>query len=388
MYKVTNALFDEGGKEQRREYILEDEEGLVYPLIPNGFLRKHSMNSIQTGKQYAYKLAQYLNYLLVFKEKNYLEATDEDIIDFFYAYSTSSTSKEMIRKRAGEKVISISNYRKSISSVQLMETVLVGFYLYARGRGKEIKITIYEREMPNTKSYFHGQTWSKKAYAFADTGELRKREKRTHIKWYSPEEIDCIMSGFQTIRDKAIFSFLLEGMRIDEVLSLRYQDYHENEGYVELYRSKGRITGAVDRTVQLSNRSIKLVNDYIETERYEVIRIKLKNKESLPHNLFINLRKGAFLGAEVSYRNYLDILKRAGSKAGFSKDEIRTHSGRSTHTMELLHARQDNPEITYDMIQQIMGWRSADSIQPYINKQDKQIAKKISEKLKRGKYDV
>ena len=144
MYKVTNALFDEGGKEQRREYILEDEEGLVYPLIPNGFLRKHSMNSIQTGKQYAYKLAQYLNYLLVFKEKNYLEATDEDIIDFFYAYSTSSTSKEMIRKRAGEKVISISNYRKSISSVQLMETVLVGFYLYAgssSGQGAQISIS-------------------------------------------------------------------------------------------------------------------------------------------------------------------------------------------------------------------------------------------------------
>ena len=38
MYKVTNALFDEGGKEQRREYILEDEEGLVYPLIPNGLM--------------------------------------------------------------------------------------------------------------------------------------------------------------------------------------------------------------------------------------------------------------------------------------------------------------------------------------------------------------
>ena len=75
------------------------------------------------------------------------------------------------------------------------------------------------------------------------------------------------------------------------------------------------------------------------------------------------------------YRNYLEILKTAASKAGLNPKEIRTHSGRSTAVMrDILYHAEHPDEITLDDIRIKYGWASVTSMEPYLDTSNPKIS--------------
>lgn len=57
-------------------------------------------------------------------------------------------------------------------------------------------------------------------------------------------------------------------------------------------------------------------------------------------------------------------MKRAASTVGFEKNQIRTHSGRSTHAQKLLEALYEHT-VTEGYIIQQMGWSSLSTLKLY-----------------------
>ena len=124
------------------------------------------------------------------------------------------------------------------------------------------------------------------------------------------------------------------------------------------------------------------------SERDEVI-IKLQEdgKYDFPDELFLNLREDEYMGQPLGYRNVISILKGVANKAGLNPKMIRTHSGRSTKTMELLDYQAEHPEdnITDEQIREIMRWTHPSSIYPYINTKDRRISVKTAKKIAESK---
>jgi len=229
----------------------------------------------------------------------------------------------------------------------------------------------------NENAYLYGQIWDINVKEMLATKLPRMRETKEHVQWYSPEEISAIITQFNRLRDIAIFSLTLEGMRIGEVISLNMDDYKADEQLVQIQKAKGN----KERIVPLKEKTIKAIENYLYAERSLV-----EEELGLFDALFINLRKGKKYGHRIEYRNILNIFKNAASKAGLDASMVITHSGRSTRTMELLRYQSEHPEenLTDEQIRLLMGWSSSKSLEPYVNKKDENllvsIAKKINEK--------
>jgi len=229
----------------------------------------------------------------------------------------------------------------------------------------------------NKHSYLYGQVWDMEVRELLATKLPRIKETKEHVKWYLPEEINAILTQFNTLRDKAIFLLTLEGMRISEVINLNMDDYRSDEQLVHIQRAKGN----KERIVPLRGQTIQAIENYLYAEKSVV-----EEEEGLFDALFVNLRKGKNYGQRVAYRNVLNIIKNAASKAGLDGNLIRTHSGRSTRTMELLRYQSDHSEenLTDEQIRLLMGWSSSKSLEPYVNQKDERLlvslARKVNEK--------
>jgi integrase/recombinase XerD len=193
-----------------------------------------------------------------------------------------------------------------------------------------------------------------------------------------------ICKRFNTLRDECVFRLTLEGLRIDEALSVRINDLDSEKGIIKPSRSKGKLSAESGRennlrVVALPMNTLKLLERYIVTERM------LAENESMvvSQYIFINLKIGKSQGQPLSYRNYLRILKSAARKAGLDHDRIRTHSGRSTKVMDILEYSALHPEkgLTDVELLETFGWKSTDSIEPYRNHNNPIIAKSLIEKL-------
>ncbi|WP_207642493.1 tyrosine-type recombinase/integrase [Desulfosporosinus sp. I2] len=363
----------------RTEYLIFHASYERYPYFPNRFLRVAGRRSENTGKQYAYKLCKFLNYMIDIKQKEYAEVTNKDIHDFFYwlAFGLSSTDFYYIQ---GGQI--------SYSTLNAYHGLLVKFYQFLSSK-MDIKVQLEIVSKTNKHSFYYGQIWSKPVSSLIDENRLRAKDCRNHHKWYSPEEQTTILSHLPTLRDQAIFSLSCDSLRIGEILSLRIQDYVPSDGVVSLYASKGKPTGKVNISVPLSNRSIQLLDNYLFNERDSVLAEALKQGH-YPTALFLNIKAGAKIGAPLTYRNFLTILKRAAKRAGFDPSEIRTHSGRSTAVMDMLHAQSENPEanISQNDVLQQFRWKSPTSIQPYINTRDIRTKKKLMKLIEEQRRSI
>ena len=354
-----------------------------YPYLVNKFLHQMNLGSINTAKQYAYKLCAFLNYLEEIWEINYIEAETKHL-------------KNFIRyMQYGKKIIPFGTIEgnKSGFTVQAYMNVIKRFYEFLYGQGIDLNLEFQTKRKNNPEAYLYGQNWDQMVTRL-EINDVFDRSKMPidYIKWYSDEQIEAILDNLKTYRDKAIFSISLDGCRIDEILSLQMKNYNCQEALLTLHRSKGRQTGNTNRLVVLSNRSWKLLEDYLFYERAEV-EMDLLEKDILPpEEIFLNLRKrDDSYGQPIKYYNILCILKSAAERAGLDPSRIRTHSGRSTKAMDLFRYQAEHPqELSDDKIKEIMGWKSLDSANPYKNRQDKEItiitAKKLADiKEKRKK---
>lgn len=385
MYKVKTVTFFTNEGNKKTGYQILKNSMPVFRV--NCFLEIKGNKSEKTSKQYAYRLCKFLNFLEDKRNKKYKEATKQDIAKFIDSIIFETNGLVYIEKG-----------RVSYNTISHYITVIKEFYRYLEDILNHDTVLVSEGgRRSNKHSYLYGQIWDIEVGRFLNSKIERVKGTKGYVKWYSNDEIEAIKSNFRTLRDKAIFLLSLEGLRIDEILSLRESDFDPNEYCVYPYRSKGRETGNVGSTVAISMETSQAIIDYIFTERDEVlIKLQEKNIFDFTTELFVNLRNGNNLGQPLKYRNWISILKRVAEISGLNPDMIRTHSGRSTKTMELLHYQVEHPEdnLTDEHIRQIMRWKSPSSITPYINTKDNKIsvetAKKIhnvKEKQKNGNND-
>ena len=199
------------------------------------------------------------------------------------------------------------------------------------------------------------------------------------------QEKAAILSGFRTLRDKAVFSISLDGFRIDEILSSRREDYDESTGILTPYRSKRKPDGSELRSAPLSERSIKLLEDYYLEERAPVEAALFDMGKMPAENIFLTLRRGKTFGEPLSYMAFRQALKGAARRAGLDPEKIRTHSGRSTRANEVSRDMAEHPERWkggMKQVRDIFGWKSDRSFDPYVNRNDTRTQKALAKKLR------
>lgn len=378
MFEVIKVKFyDTEGNEIYGYHILKDK----LPMFKiNQFLDRKRVKSINTSKQYAYRLVKFFSFLQEKRNKSYKQATKEDVTKFInnILFDTENT-------------LYISKSKTTYNTANYYLTVIKEFYKFLEDNtNMDISMKLNDKKkIANKNSFMYGQIWSIDNKDILDSKIPRIKGSKEYIKWYSEEEKQVLLDNLPTLRDKAVFLLTLEGLRIDEVLSLRLEDFDENKPSISPFRSKGKETGNVGSTVIISIKTVEMINNYIFNERDDAL-IKLQEKfpdKEFPETLFINLRNDEYLGSVLSYHNFIKTLKNSAKKSGIAPEKIRTHSGRSTKTMELLYHQVENPQdgLTDEHIRQIMRWKSPSSIIPYINVQDTKLAIETAKKIEKSK---
>lgn len=377
MYYVSNCTYPKQNGIFMDGWIIEHNE--KYPFWVNKFLHQMNNSSEQTAKQYAYKLCKFLNYLEEYHNINYSMATTAHLNKFF-TYMTYGTNS---------KIVSISETKMSGFTLKGYFTVIKRFYEYLYSNNKDLSIELQvEKSSVNKNSYLYGQYWEDEKVKLVINNSLeRGKEPIEYEKWYTEQQQEAILSQFNTYRDKAIFSISCDGLRIDEILSALMDNYDDLEGFLDLYKSKGKQTGNVNRTCVLSERSRCFIEEYLFNERAFIEEDLLSEGKIPPNEIFLNLRKrDDSYGKPVGYHNILEIIKRSARKAGFDPKKIRTHSGRSTKAGELFREQAKNPKsLTDNQITDMMGWKNMSSAEPYKNRMDKETSIENWKTLNRAK---
>lgn len=380
VYKVepTKLPNDLGGYEER--WFITKDDLPIYEV--NAFIDENSFKKVATGKKYAFSLVKFLNYLTIINTP-YTEATNATVKKFLlwqiYGHEHSLTIKS-----TGSQV-SYSTLLGDVSAIK-------GFYRYLITEEADVSIEHYSsKKKVNKNSFYYGQIYKTDFIEIIDKHIENLKASKEYIKWYSDEEIESILSNLKTLRDKAIFLIQLEGLRIDEALSVRLSDYDQFERLIQPSRSKGLMDVDEDdtentlRVIALDERTAEILDNYILTERTSAENESCKFSDWL----FINLRTGERQGDVLTQGNYRNILKRASERTGLDPKKIRTHSGRSTKANQLLEHQIKYPEdnINDVVIKEIMGWKDINSINHYKNNNNKTIAKEVAKKIHRRKKE-
>jgi len=374
MYKVEKTLLEtqEGGF-VKRWYITKDFIP-VYQI--NAFIEENSIIKLNTGKTYAYSLVKYLNYLEMIG-LDYSKATVENIKN--YLLMQMYGVEDDLKIRSLDANITFSTLNGDI-------TAITEFYKYLHNVQIETNMEFQTEKKSKKKSFFYGQIFQYDYSKIVDKHIRNLKPSKQYIKWYTEEEKEAITSHLKTLRDKGMFLIQLEGMRVDEVISIRLSGYNEIDRTVQPSRSKGRADATDEenalRIIALPEKTAKILSDYIITERTSA------ENESSKFNdyIFINLRKDENQGEPVGYHNYLKILKRAAKSAGLDPKKIRTHSGRSTKANELLEIQATKGNLTDFEIMEILGIKRFETLDHYKKHDNKTIAKAAFEKTnRRGK---
>lgn len=363
MFSVEKAIITKANMENYDCYIILNNDLPVFFI--NKWLEMKALKSDKTSKKYAYDLCRFLNFLNQLN-KTYLKATKKDVLLFI----------DSVLFQLDDNVSSISSNISYNTAYSYLNTIKE-FYKYVEDYSDEASIEADKAKKKSVKnSFLYGQIWAMNIKDILLLRTSRIKGNKDYLKWYTEKEKSALITNFNTLRDKAIFLLTLEGMRIDEVLSLTLSNYDAISSVVTTNRSKSKET----RTIPLSDDTVQAIEDYLFNERSEVEI----NCTTATEYLFVNLKRGRYFGKEVSYKNFLTILKKASYRAGLDPTKIRTHSGRSSKTMELLTFQAEHPEInlTDEQIRLLMGWGNVNSIKPYINYKDERtllaVAKKIN----------
>jgi integrase/recombinase XerD len=374
-YKVASARFPADNGQVYERWLITDHKLPVLEL--NEWLETKSLRKISTAREYANKLVVFLNFLSS-KNIEYKDATRNDVLAFidYLIYGL----------RSGSVVLSLQGGLISYSTLCLYITVISEFYKWLNEEiTGNVPLIGNKKKLNNKKSFLYGQIFEANYLDIIGRKIRSLKSSQEYIKWYTAAEKEALLSNFLTLRDKSIFLLTLEGMRIDEVLSIRLSDYDRKKRIVRPSRSKGKASSTSDksnlRPVVLPRSTCEMLNRYIFTERADAET----NSGCLSEWLFINLRKNKNQGKALSYRSFWGIIKGCAKRAGIDEKKIRTHSGRSTKVMEILEHQSRHPEdgITDVIVMEMMGWKSLESINPYKQEDNMIIAMEASKKIHR-----
>jgi len=338
----------------------------------NQWLELKSIRKASTGREYAKKLAVFLNWLdrhgISFEN-----ATNNHVWQFLHHL--------IFGNMLNGKLLTAESSVGS-STLQTYITVITGFYRWLDETG-QTEMHWKSKRMCANKSFLYGQVYNCEYKYLVDGYAAMLKPGRNYLKWYSEAEKDALCENFLTLRDQAVLRLTFEGFRIDEVLSITLDSYSATDCVVQPTRSKGRTSANRKsnplRVVALPEKTCGIINRYIQTERADA---EMESGQ-ISQYLFINLNSGKNQGMPLRYHNYLKILKRCAERAGLDPSKIRTHNGRSTKAMEFLEHQALHPEdnITDGIIMESFGWRSISSIDHYRDHNNQIIARAVMKKL-------
>lgn len=352
---------------------MEEFNLVCKPNAPDFYTSLYVSNKSKNSKEYgitiANRLIRFLNFLFENKVE-YWNAKDEHIQSFFlklinFDYKTN-------------KIVDIPTI--SYSSLINYKNVIINFYkfLLQFTNHNVIKISDWKDNKyieTNHKLVLRWQETEKLLDATLDLFLTKyKTSEKQYIKEYTEEEITAIYSNFKNYRNRAIFLITLHGMRIDEILSIKLKDYNPQKNTVKPNRSKGK-GSSKKRTIVLDDLVIQCIENYIIHERNI---FESKSNEYLDY-LFISMIKTdeIYKINPYSYGAYRNSFIRAANNAGLKN--VRTHSGRSHRASQLLSLMQEGKvNLTDEIIRHIMGWKSVDSITPYVDHANEKISIKFS----------
>jgi integrase/recombinase XerD len=346
----------------RESYVLR--EGIPFYSV-NEWLEGYISS---TRKTYCSRLNVFLRYLDS-RNLEYYQVNIKTLYAFF---------KYLILYEDSQDIFSLN---KSISygTLRGYQATLTEYYRFRENIKQEKILDLKTTQKKNNKyNFLYGQIGSSKLKKVFDKYINNISEKKDYIKWYTDDDIDILFNSFKTLRDKAIFLISVQcGFRIDEILSIKLQDYSNDNRIVRISRSK-----TTTRSHKISKELSNLIDRYILTERYDAEIYSGKINEYL----FINIRRDKYCGEEISYTNIIGIFKRTAKKAGYDPNQIRTHSGRSTKVMELLYLQSESNNLLTDHeITETMGLSNTKGLEPYKNKNDERYASLIGDKIVRIK---
>ncbi len=370
MYRVVN------GRKTHKNGNISHFYFIGTPNIPDFysslFISNRSKNSLEYGKRVGYRLAKFFNFLSE-RGTQYWNATDADIKAYMlYIINFDVKTGEIV----GEPNIVYSTIMKH-------KDVIIGFYKFLWqfadhsvlqiNRWKEGQLLEYK-----TALTLRWNTVESIADATIDLFLTKfKTASKEYIMEYTDEEVQAIYSNFANYRNRAIFLLTLHGMRIDEVLSIKLKDYAPKTGSVKPSRSKGSGRGR-KRTVAIGDQTASVIENYMRHERNSA---ELKAKKA-NDALFVNTREveGEVAFTEYTANSFRSALKIAAKKAGI-EGNVRTHSGRSDKATKLVKAMVSGDlKLTDETIRHIMGWKTIDSIRPYVDHASAEIAQEFAKK--------
>ena len=344
----------------------------VPDLYPSLFVANHSKNSIRYGKSIGYRLTRFFNFLLD-RNTEYWEATDSDI----KAYMMELINFD---QKSGEI---IDRPDVTYATIQKHKSTIVQFYKFLWQFSDHSVLQISKWDSNTLSEYKTALTlrWNAVETIADATIDLfltkYKTSRKEYIMEYTDEEMKAIYTNFSNYRNRAIFLCTLHGMRIDEVLSVKLRDYSPIDNTVRPSRSKGTGRGR-KRTVVLGDEVVKIIENYIRLERSPA-EIKAKKHNDF---LFVNTRQtdGKIAFDAYTASSYRSALKTAARKAGITEN-VRTHSGRSDKATKLVRGMVSGElKLSDEIIRQIMGWRSPESIAPYIDHNNEEISRNFARK--------
>lgn len=380
-YKVEKAQMRTDDDEYEVHYLIT-ADGIPEYLV-NDFLLEKSRKSLGTSKTYASSLVKLLNFLGS-RNVHYLDCT---------AYWAKQYVRCLVLGDMEDLVIKSTKNKVTYSTLKGDVNVLNEFYRFLYTEQKELKLDIRYSKKAQSRSYLYGQIFEFDYMEKIVSAHVKNlKPSREYIRWYEDEQIGALLSNFNTIRDEVIFLLTLEGMRIDEVLSLKLDGINEEDRTVQPTRSKGKQESEEYdsekneiRIVSIPKSSFDQLIKYLYGERQDA------EAESGIYDeyVFINLNRGENQGKPLTYENYRKILKRTAKRAGFDSKKIKTHNGRSTKVNQLQEHQVLHPEdnITDEIINSTLGWTSPYTINLYKNKGNRIIQKSASDKIYRRRKE-
>lgn len=382
-YRLVNAVFSI--KEREVEVCIVEDPDLMLVAEINSFLISKALRSIGTARTYGNIIVPWLNFLLG-RNKTFTDATKKDVNVYLRTIGMGADLKE--------QVVSL-NPQVDLPTLKTYITVLKELYKHMDGNIDENEpVSRKTREAKGYKrskqSYVYGQIWEIETNQYLDNINLLglpDPPKHKKLKHYSQDQVNGIMACFRTLRDRAIFALTLEGLRIDEVLSIEADGFDPYEAKVRPTRSKGKVTQSEIGWVHFSNPdTARILQDYINLERTPLEQ----RLGRLLVPFFVNLKRHQkHQGKAVSYSNFLTILKTAANLAGFDPQIIVTHAGRSTDTQNLVLHAMKHPEdgVNDRYIIDKRKWKSGSPLLNYLDPMNEETQKHVAGRIKKRKTE-
>lgn len=155
---------------------------------------------------------------------------------------------------------------------------------------------------------------------------------------------------FALARDYAILRVLTEGLRSEELLSLRVQDIDLSQGLLQVVPLKSARDSGFGRIIPLQPRTVLAITRYL--------RLRQGHKFSDTPSLWLGDRGRG----PLRYAGLYAMLARRSAQAGY--EGVSAHQWRHTAANDLLSSGvSDSDTMT------LMGWRSADMLRVYARDQ-------------------